>query len=211
MVTTVGDRIREKRESSEKTQQYVAQHLKISRSAIAQWESNTTHPSLKTLEELALLLNTTPEFLAFNISEDGTRTVYRSPENSGLHTVDIVTFDKNGNQERAGGFAIDDAYLKDISSTGTADELRGFIVPANGLIDGFKRGDRVVIDTSVKQPRQPGVYAYWNGFDASLAQMSAGMADTGPVVRIVEGGQTSNVDLSKLKILGKVVAHWSTL
>lgn len=206
--TTVGQRIRECREAKDITQQVIGTHLKISRSAIAQWESDTTSPSLPTLVELARLINTTPEYLAFGI-QDGIRTVYRAPEHSGLHTVEFVAFEDKGAERKVGAFAIDEAYLKDLSSTGKSEDLRGFIVPANGLIERFQRGDRLVVDVSVKQPRQPGVYVYWNGFDASLAQMSAGMGENGPVVRILEGGQTSTVAVDKVQILGKVVAHWA--
>lgn len=208
IASTTGQRIRECREMKDITQQAIATHLKISRSAIAQWESNTTTPSLPTLVELSRLIDTTPEYLAFGI-KDGVRTVYRAPENSGLHTIDIVAFEDKGVERKVGAFAIDDAILRDISSNGTPDALRGAVVPADRLIDGYSRGDRVIIDTSIKQPRQPGVYLYWNGFDASLAQMSATMGDNGPLVRINEGGQTSAVSLDKIQILGRVVMHWS--
>lgn len=208
--TTLGERIREAREAKDITQQAIGNHLKISRSAIAQWESNTTSPSLPTLVELSRLIDSTPEYLAFGI-KDGVRTVYRAPENSGLHTVDVVAFDKPEEERKVGSFAVDDGYLRELSEDNDVASLRGFIVPANNLVEGMKRGDRVVVDTSIQQPRQAAVYLYWNGFGASLAQMAPTMGEDGPVVRLTEGGQTSTTGLNKVKILGRVVAHWTTL
>jgi transcriptional regulator with XRE-family HTH domain len=208
-VASLGERIRECRATKDVTQEALAKHLHISRSAVAQWESNTTAPSLPTLVDLAQLLNTTPEYLAFGI-KDNVRTVYRAPERSGMHTVDVVRYgDTPDDVTVVSSFAIDERYAKDVAVSGSPETLRAYEVPASGLVDGFSRGDRVIIDVSVTKPSAPGVYVYWNGIAISIAQISAALGEKGPVARIIESGQTMSVPLEQIKILGRVVAHWS--
>ena len=168
----------------------------------------TTQPSLQTLQDLARLVNTTPEYLAFGI-QDGVRTVYRTPERSGMVSVDLVKFDEKRERTRVSSFAIDEAYARDLSVSGDTDALCAFEVPANGLVEGYSRGDRVLVDTGVLHPTQPGVYVYWNGFDASIAQVAALMGENGPEVRLTSSGQSASIPLKKAGILGRVVAHWT--
>jgi transcriptional regulator with XRE-family HTH domain len=208
-VASLGERIRECRTAKDVTQEALAKHLDISRSAVAQWESSTTAPSIPTLVDLAQLLNTTPEYLAFGI-KDNVRTVYRAPERSGMHTVDVIRYgDTPEDVSVTSTFAIDEQYAKDVAVSGSPATLRGFEVPASGLVDGFTRGDRVIIDVSATRPSTPGVYVYWNGFAVSIAQISAGPGEKGPVARITEAGQTMSIPLDQIQILGRVVAHWS--
>ena len=58
---TVGSRIKEARDQKQMTQLDIAKILGISRAAIAQWENETTSPSISTVTEVAKLLETTPQ------------------------------------------------------------------------------------------------------------------------------------------------------
>jgi transcriptional regulator with XRE-family HTH domain len=54
---TIGERIRAARLQAGFTQQYVARALGVNRSAVNQWESGTTKPSITSRAQLAVLLN----------------------------------------------------------------------------------------------------------------------------------------------------------
>lgn len=54
---TIGERIRAARLRAGFTQQYVAKALSVNRSAVNQWESGTTKPSITSRAQLAVLLN----------------------------------------------------------------------------------------------------------------------------------------------------------
>lgn len=205
----VGERIRECREKADKTQEYLAKSMNISRSAIAQWESGTTSPSLTSLQDLARLLQTTPEYLAFDI-RDGVRTVYRSPEREGMHTINVVAYgDGPDDISIKGEFALDEDYAKDVSLSGSTSTLKAMDVTVRGLVPDIDRGDRVLFDDSVTKPAQPGVYVYFNGLSVSIAEMRAVLGDGGkPSVQITEAGSTATVGLDQIKVLGRVVAHW---
>ncbi len=61
----IGRRIYELRQAKSLSQAHIAQRLDLSRAAITQWENGVTYPSLETIESLAVLLGTTPWYLAF--------------------------------------------------------------------------------------------------------------------------------------------------
>ena len=209
MAKKVGERIRECREKADVTQEYLAKQMQISRSAIAQWESGTTTPSLTSLQDIARLMHTTPEYLAFDI-RDGVRTVYRSPEREGMHTVSIVAWgDGPDDVTIKGELALDEDYARDVSLTGSSESLRAMDIATRGLVPDFDRGDRVIIDVSATKPAQPGIYVYWNGISVSMAEMRAILGEGGkPSAIITEAGSTSTVTLDQIKVLGRVVAHW---
>ncbi|RWE81926.1 MAG: helix-turn-helix domain-containing protein [Mesorhizobium sp.] len=56
--TTLGQRLRQAREAAGLTQNDIADHFKIKRVSVTQWEADTTRPSMERLPKLATLLKT---------------------------------------------------------------------------------------------------------------------------------------------------------
>src|SRR5271166_2328222 len=86
---SVGQRIREAREDKGMTQQDIASHLEMSRAGVAQWESDTTSPSIATIGKVARFLGVTPSFLAFGVGGEP-EVIYEPPE--GTIAVPEVAF-----------------------------------------------------------------------------------------------------------------------
>lgn len=205
----VGARIRKCRDAENLKQDDISRSLKISRSAVAQWESGTTTPSLTSLIDMARLLSTTPEYLAFGIQDDAP-TVKAPSERAGLATVEIISWGASpGEYHVIGELALDEAYVSDVSLTGKAASLKVASFRSSSLVDGLERGDRILVDISANRPMQTGTYVYWNGFAASIASLRPFMGEAGPAVQISEAGHLrQTVAADKIKILGLVVAAW---
>ena len=60
---TLGEVLRKHRTDSRMTQEFVAEHLGISRQAVSKWEGGVSDPSTSNLVALAKLFGTTPEEL----------------------------------------------------------------------------------------------------------------------------------------------------
>lgn len=58
-----GERLRELREKKRLSQAQVASRLNLSKSTISCYEANTRYPSFEVLTQLALLFNTTSDYL----------------------------------------------------------------------------------------------------------------------------------------------------
>lgn len=62
-MTTIGKRIREKRELAGLTQDQVAEYLGVAKSAVSGWERDSAQPAFKRLDALSRKLNTSVEYL----------------------------------------------------------------------------------------------------------------------------------------------------
>ena len=62
-MSTIGKRIKEKRESAKLSQDQVADYFDIGKSAVSGWERGTSQPSYKKLEGLARVLHTSVDYL----------------------------------------------------------------------------------------------------------------------------------------------------
>lgn len=65
----IHERIAYARKAAGLTQDAVADHFGIRRASVAQWEVKRTRPSIERINELARLLDTTPEWLIDGIGE----------------------------------------------------------------------------------------------------------------------------------------------
>lgn len=205
----MGARIRKCREEAKVTQEGLANRLKISRSAIAQWESGTTTPSITSLIDMAEFLRTTPEYLAFDITSE-VRTIFRSPEREDMHTIDVIDWgDKPDDVQVKGHFALDQEYLQEIAASGNPDSIVAFDVPTKSPVEGVELGDRLLIDTSDTKVRRMGTYVLWNGFSADIVSLRVITDEKGkPAIEVTEAGHVQVMPAEHVKVLGKVVAHW---
>ena len=59
----LGERLRQARVKSNRTQQFIADELAVTQSAVTEWEKGRSFPKQERIETIAKLLNVTPEFL----------------------------------------------------------------------------------------------------------------------------------------------------
>ena len=67
---TLGKVIKNHRVKHKMTQEFVAEHLGVSRQAVSKWESGASDPSTSNLMALAKLFGITPEELLKEVEED---------------------------------------------------------------------------------------------------------------------------------------------
>lgn len=92
------ERLKQLREARNASQSDVAKLLGVSRAAYSQWEADLTEPSLGHIEVLAILLGSTPEYIAFAVgAADGGRQGAERRERiaKALHAAHVVE-DRNG-------------------------------------------------------------------------------------------------------------------
>ena len=65
---TLGETLKEQRERCKMTQEFVAEHIGVSRQAVSKWETGTSDPSTANLIALAKLFGVSPEELLKNIA-----------------------------------------------------------------------------------------------------------------------------------------------
>ena len=65
---TLGETLKEHRERCKMTQEFVAEHLGVSRQAVSKWETGASDPSTANLIALAKLFSVSPEELLKNIA-----------------------------------------------------------------------------------------------------------------------------------------------
>lgn len=135
----VGERIRDLRDAKELTQKDIAKYLGKSRSSIAQWEGGNAFPDLMDFNRLAVLLNTTPQYLAFGVSDAATTAVL----------VPVVDYSDNG--KRVGKMALDRSFLKRLGVE-KEGHLKAYALPRDRMLGEYRRGDLIIVDESVKQP-----------------------------------------------------------
>ncbi|MCM0866715.1 helix-turn-helix domain-containing protein, partial [Klebsiella pneumoniae] len=70
MKTEMKDRIRSRRVQLDITQQTLAKRLGVSRVSVTKWESGTTKPDGENLHQLAVALQTTPEWILYGRGEE---------------------------------------------------------------------------------------------------------------------------------------------
>lgn len=64
---SLGDVIKKYRADNKMTQEFIAEHLGVSRQAVSKWESGASDPSTSNLIALAKLFGTTPEELLHEV------------------------------------------------------------------------------------------------------------------------------------------------
>ena len=65
---TLGETLKEHRENCKMTQEFVAEHLGVSRQAVSKWETGASDPSTANLIALAKLFGVCPEELLKNLA-----------------------------------------------------------------------------------------------------------------------------------------------
>ena len=203
---TVGGRIRDARERKEMTQNELAKRFGITRSGIAQWESDTTSPSIYKTEEIAKLLETTPQWLAFGISSEP-KIVYQ-PE-PGSVTINEVNFGEKPTEiDKVRSWAVPADYLKTELQCLSTSGLIIWRIHSSDLEPPYERGDKVIVDTNAKKPSPSGMFLLWleDGVGPSLNHVSVVPQGTTMIASVSRkaAGNGYEVPVDKLHVIGRV-------
>ena len=203
---TLGTRISALRKELNLTQEGLSVKLGCSRTTVAQWERDANPTDLKTLEVLAKVLKTTPEYLAFGIKD--VKTVYRAPEEVGLSVIDEVEFGDNPYEpDTVRQWAIPEDVVKESLKADFKDLL---VVRSPATVDKFREGDRMIVDTGDKKPSPEGIFLHWDGLGIVINSMTMIPGKDTPTVRVYSANSDRHYDhpISDMKIIGRVRAKW---
>ena len=189
--TSVGSRIREARENRQMTQQEVAKLLGLSRAAIAQWESDTTSPSIHTAAEVSKLLEVSPQWLAFGIST-APKIEYRKPEGC-LEIKEVMFGEKPTDMQEGRTWNVPEDYVRAELNANTHSQLFIWRVESPNMAPLYEYGDKVIVDLAAKRPTPSGTFLIWDGIGPRLARVSS-----------TAGNETYEVAADKLQIIGRV-------
>jgi phage repressor protein C with HTH and peptisase S24 domain len=169
-VSGLSKRIKEARELRGVSQAAVAEACRISRAAVAQWESEEkpTAPTADKIEPICDLLEVDPVWLL-----TGTHGKWggKAGTDVGVTTVSVPEY--NVQVSAGGGFYINAETKRDIwlfSRRYLIDELRldasqlvVLEVIGDSMEPTLRTGDRVMVNMNDKRVSQPGVFVLWDG------------------------------------------------
>lgn len=198
-----GERVFKARMEAQMTQASLAKFLKRNRSSVAQWERGKNIPDIHTIEEMAGLMNTTPQWLAFGIS-DRPQTVMPDPKALGYALVPEIRVGQTPDKfETIHQWALPYSYLT--SQLGATSGEALFILRVESSIHGYQIDDRVIVDRSSVRPSPPGIFVIWDGLACVLAKLGLIPGGTKNLeVRVEDANGTYDVALDKLTVLGRV-------
>jgi transcriptional regulator with XRE-family HTH domain len=201
-VSTVGDRFRLAREEKEMSQSDVSNLLGLSRAAVAQWESNTTSPSLFKVMEASKILNVSPEWLAFG-------TESKKPiEDESMAKLPEMRFDDTETPALISdvwSFPVD--WLRNDLRCSSLTKLAVWRIEGNNMAPTYDEGDRAIIDTAIKRPSPGGIFLHWDGVGPVLNSIVIRPIDGKPraiVTSVNPGVPTFEADPDDLTIIGRM-------
>ena len=203
IVSQIKDRIKEARERKQITQNAIAKHLGISRTAITQWEAGLTFPSYEKTIEMGRLLNVRPEWIAFGVT---TPVEYRTPTES-IKVQAFAFGDTADDRTVVGTHYLDVNFVRDTLRASTEPgSIFIYTLESESFSPRFHPYDQLIVDSSSTKVAE-GMYLIWNGLTAQLVNIQANYSDPGTViVRTTDrSGDAGNaVEVSKLTVLGRV-------
>lgn len=189
---TIGRRIAELRRARDLSQAQVAKHLDLSRAAVTQWENGVTYPTLEGIERLAVLLDTTPWYLAFGHGT-GATSVF-------VVQIPWTRFDADGTETEVAMVGIPAPVV----AGWRVDDLRRLIAVeiADDATEGLP-SDLAVVDRSNTR----------TGFDVKVALLFDDRVQVATLshtpgdgtCRITVNRDTFAMAIEKVRILGRVV------
>jgi len=202
---TVGERLRETREAKQMTQGDVAKLLGLSRAAVTQWETDTTSPSVHKLAEIAKLLETTPQWLAYGVGKEP-EVIYK-PAAGSVSLKEIVFGEKVDERSEVRDWNIPTDYLKSELRAQDSGSLFIWRVEGSNMEPLYEYGDKVIVDAGAKRPSPSGVFLIWDGVGPSLHNVNVVPISGKPVARVSStDGKTDQYEVpaDKLQVIGRV-------
>jgi len=208
----LGDRIRRRREEMDLTQDDIARRVELTRAAIAQWESNTTSPTVIAIANLARVLECRPEWLMFGIEPPETRVEVRLPDNTtAVNEVEAVAGGQGFELSPREGmiWGLPQSWVQ-AHCRSNPNKLVMMEVQDDSMDPEFSYGDRVLVDLSDIRVTT-GVYVIWNGVAPQLYDLQViPRSKKTPVVRMHNRtGDDIDLGLDEVIVIGRVRGRWT--
>lgn len=200
---TVGGRIEAARKARDMTQQQLSAQLGVSRGAVGQWEINATSPAIAKMEEVAKILDVTPEWLSYGVENNGMRLVHQVASNDGVHWVDEVEFGLEfGQTKELSKWAIPETYMRRDLRAAPGYTVLSMINGSDAEPD-YRDGDLVFVDQSDTFASPSGVFAYWDGMGMTFARLQ--IAPGKDMIQVFQNRAAPvEVDMGRIQIFGRV-------
>jgi len=211
--SSVGSRIREARDEKNLSQAELAKLLGLSRAAVAQWESDTTSPSIATAAEVARLLGKPPQWLAYGVSGEP-QIVYRSPEQEGYTRIREIAFgDKPDAVQEVAVWGAPTTWVKQELHCVEPAGLMVYAIETTNMEPELEYGDRIVVDSNTQRPSPAGLFLHWDGVGPAVNHITVipGAGGKKPMARVSStDGKTESYEIpvDSLKIVGRVRGFW---
>ncbi len=203
LMKTVGGRIRALREKESLTQQDIAKIMGMSRAGVAQWELNVTSVSIQKAVELAKLLHTTPQFLAFGI--DGQPKIEYIERPDSARIPEVMFGAKPTEVTELRNWTVPQDYLKGELHVLSTENLIIWRVEGSDMAPSYEYGDKVIVDMNAKRPSPSGIFLVWDGVGPALRNVAVVPVGGKPTARVatLDGKETFEVAIDKLTIIGR--------
>jgi transcriptional regulator with XRE-family HTH domain len=200
---TVGGRIRSAREQANMTQQDIAKIMGLSRSAVAQWETGVTSPSVQRTYDIAKLIGTTPQWIAFGISDKARIEYVERPGSAKV--PEIVFGSKPTDIQETNAWTLPVDYLKSELHCQSTDNLLIWRVEGSDMAPAYEYGDKIIVDTNAKRPSPSGIFLTWDGVGPALRSISVVPVHGKPTARVgtADGREAYEIAVEKLNIIGR--------
>lgn len=181
------------------TQKDLTASLGVNRTAIAQWETGLTWPSLIKIEEIANALKVSPEWIAFGVGQ-GINTSEEQREAA----VTEVVFEKDGDELKSRTkrvWGIPEVFLRQY----TANKIDTVVLTkvTSDALRPFKTDSFVLLDTGVKSVGTIGHYMIVFHDQPVIAHIAVGFDDKAKVT--MHTGQPIDAPLDKIEVIGKIM------
>lgn len=197
------------------TNQQVASRFKISSQAVSQWRSGKNRPKSSVIDEVRkYLTQAVDEPSAMNMAcpkqsyFDGTHGMVSIPELSVKAAAgDGALIDEMGEHERQWMIPLID--LLGISNNPRS--LRIITVEGDSMEPDYRPGEKIIIDTSLRNFTHDGVYVLDFGFGLVVKHLQL-VLDSDPKKLLVVSAnpiyRPQEITLDRAEIKGKVAAKW---
>jgi transcriptional regulator with XRE-family HTH domain len=209
--TGLGARIREAREKRRLTQAAVAKHVGLGRTATTQWELGRSSPSLETVNQLAVLFDEDPAWIAYGVRQ-GPKLIQPNMEDIGCQLVEEVTFGESPTETKmVENWALPTRWLR--SEIGVSDPTKVILYRVEWAFrdSRYEHGDVLIIDRMSTRPSPPGTFLFWDGVGPALADITVTPVPMkNKVVAKVTtmDGATFETEVDNLAIIGRVRGTW---
>lgn len=207
--TAIGTRLREARQKMRFSQAAVANFVGQGRTTATNWEAGRASPSIQTINQLSVLLNEDPEWLAYGIRK-GPNLVNPDMENIGCRLVNEVVFGDSPTEQRTTAqWGLPTSWLR--SDLGVSDPKNVLIyrIEAAFKESRYEHGDLVIVDQGSTRASPPGTFLYWDGIGPTLADITV-VPDGRKLLARVKGsdGNEFNTEVDNLAIIGRIRGLW---
>lgn len=208
---SLGERIKDARKRKNWSQQKLADHFKISREAVQQWETGKTAPPHARVIEIAKVLEA-PWVMAGNSPEHARRELLPSVK---LEELDVSVSAGPGlipsdDISVVGEWEIPRQVIQVATST-PADRIKIVSVKGDSMEPKFFPHDRVMVDTDDRRPSPAGYFVVWDGFAQVVKRVEAVPHTDPPRVRISSVNRDYEPyerTLDEAYIQGRVLGKW---